>query len=192
MARRLILCFALLALLVCVGPYREVVVDSVLSGIGQRHVLETSVMSSGGTMAVGVSGTGDGTLGQATPVGVGASGDMILRGGFWAVSRGVSSGLDGISHGGLTDVLFQSFPNPFTTSKTLEYMVSSEGRVDVVVFDVRGRRLKTLVGGTRSPGRYGVVWDGCDEVGEKVSPGIYFCRMETGEYRDVKKMVVSK
>jgi hypothetical protein len=190
--KRMILGLALLTFLVCVGPYREVVVDSVLSGIGQRHILETSVVSSGGTMAVGVSGTGDGTLGQATPVGAGASGDMILRGGFWAVSRGVSSGLEGMPGGSLIDVLFQSFPNPFTLSTTVEYAVSCEHWVDVAVFDVRGRRVRTLVAGNRSPGRYGVVWDGCDEIGEKVSPGIYFCRMEAGDHSEAKKMVISK
>jgi flagellar hook assembly protein FlgD len=117
---------------------------------------------------------------------------MILRGGFWTLAPEVSSDFTSGAGEIFEDMLFQNSPNPFSQSTSLEYTVSHDGRVVVCVFDVTGKRVRTLVDESKSPGRYRVTWDGCDDGGEEVSPGIYFCRIEGDLHRSVKKMVTVK
>ena len=94
---------------------------------------------------------------------------------------------------GPTPVAFQIsaiHPNPFTGSVTIRYDVpSGEGReMSLVVYDVSGRVVQRLVGEARKPGRHEVVWDGRAR-GRTISSGIYFVRLEAGDFRQTKKLV---
>jgi len=64
--------------------------------------------------------------------------------------------------------------------------------VNVVVYDVRGARVRTVVSGPKSAGHYVAQWDGRDDRGTQVSSGIYFYRMMTGSFSAVRKMVLLK
>ena len=80
--------------------------------------------------------------------------------------------------------LVRNYPNPFNPNTTLSYQVSSEyngNQIRIAVFDLSGRRVKTLVNDFRKPGEYSVEWDGRDEYGMDVSSGIYLCRMESDD-----------
>jgi len=88
--------------------------------------------------------------------------------------------------------LHQSYPNPFNPFCTIGYDVAHAGCVRVRVFDVAGRVVRTLVDARREPGFYAVAWDGTDEGGRKVASGAYFCSIEAGEFRAVRKMVMSR
>jgi flagellar hook assembly protein FlgD len=90
------------------------------------------------------------------------------------------------------DYLFQNFPNPFMSSTRIEYALSRECAAEVSVFDVNGRRVRTLLTAAQGPGRHSVIWDGCDESGRRVSPGIYFYRLEVDNHRTVRKMVLAR
>jgi len=61
-----------------------------------------------------------------------------------------------------------------------------------VIYDVRGARVRTLVSGPKSAGRYVAQWDGRDDRGGRVSSGIYFYKMTTGSFSAVRKMVLLK
>jgi flagellar hook assembly protein FlgD len=79
----------------------------------------------------------------------------------------------------------------------IEYWVpegARGGRADVhlVVYDVRGARVRTLVAGPRAAGRYVAEWDGRDEAGAPAGSGIYFCRMTTTGFASTRKMVLLK
>jgi len=64
--------------------------------------------------------------------------------------------------------------------------------VTVAVYDVDGRVVRTLVDHNIGPGKYLVEWDGMDDVGFAVPPGIYFCRVEGAREVDVEKLVLLK
>lgn len=91
---------------------------------------------------------------------------------------------------GLTDAArpiaasLTTFPNPFYLSggpATVRYEVDRSGDVGLDLYDVRGRKVRTLVDGVHSQGTFITTWDGTDDEGRRVASGVYFCRMTTGE-----------
>ncbi len=62
----------------------------------------------------------------------------------------------------------------------------------MVIFNILGQRVRTLVDEQQDPGYKTVTWDGKDEKGHEVASGIYFYRLKAGDYGQVKKMVVLK
>ena len=64
--------------------------------------------------------------------------------------------------------------------------------VSLKIYDVLGREIKTLVNQEQVNGIYEVNWNGDDELGNKVSTGVYFYRIEAGKYVDTKKMLLMK
>jgi flagellar hook assembly protein FlgD len=84
-----------------------------------------------------------------------------------------------------------SRPNPFTTSATIRFNLASAGAVDLVVYDVNGRLVKTLLSGTATAGENTVVWDGTDNANNRVEGGIFWMQMTTHDgYQSGKKMLV--
>jgi hypothetical protein len=83
-------------------------------------------------------------------------------------------------------------PNPLVSSTTIELTVGTNdpGRYRLEVFDVRGRRVQTLLDGFPDPGRHEVVWRGRDQTGRAVAPGVYFVRMVGPGYTENKKVVL--
>jgi flagellar hook assembly protein FlgD len=70
-------------------------------------------------------------------------------------------------------------PNPFHGETTLDYTLAKETVVDLGVYDLLGRRVRTLVSGTRPPGTSNARWDGMGDDGRRASAGVYFVRMVT-------------
>ncbi len=89
-------------------------------------------------------------------------------------------------------VLRQNFPNPFNPSTTIAFSISERARVDLSIYDIRGRRVRTLIRGEVSPGDHTVVWDGTDEKGGKIGSGSYFYRVTTNGDVVTRRMVVVK
>ena len=91
--------------------------------------------------------------------------------------------------------LAQNYPNPFNPSTTISYSIP-EGQnphVNLVIYNVRGQVVKTLVAGERrDPGSYYVYWDGKDRLGKPVASGIYFYRLQAGDFIATRKMVMLK
>jgi len=84
----------------------------------------------------------------------------------------------------------QSYPNPFRASTTVSYGLPGVQRVTVTVYDIRGAFVRNLVSGTLPAGRHQVVWDGRDGRGRHVGSGVYFCRLEAGEFGATRRMVL--
>ena len=74
-------------------------------------------------------------------------------------------------------------PNPFSQTVTLSVRLAVGGPVDLMIYSVTGRKIRTLVRGVREPGRYDLVWDGRDADGEAVTAGVYFARLTTPQGR---------
>ena len=83
--------------------------------------------------------------------------------------------------------LNQNFPNPFNPTTVISYGLSVYGRVTLIVYDLLGREVKTLVNEVKRPGRYQVTVDGID-----LPSGVYLYRLATGSYVETKKMILIK
>ena len=70
-------------------------------------------------------------------------------------------------------------PNPFQQSVTFPFSLSREGHVELALYSVDGRLVRTLVSETRAPGEYEVAWDGRDDAGHVVVAGVYFARLDS-------------
>ena len=86
--------------------------------------------------------------------------------------------------------LSQNFPNPFNPSTTIEFGLRGKGHVSLVIYDVAGRLVKTLVDEERGAGGHKVVWDGKNNTGSTVASGIYFYRLVAGDFVQTKKLVL--
>jgi len=89
--------------------------------------------------------------------------------------------------------LLQNYPNPFNPETIIEYTLPKGPRmVRLVIYNILGQEVKTLVNEEKQAGIYKVFWDGTDDMGEKVASGIYLSRIEIGGFSEVKKMVLVK
>jgi hypothetical protein len=89
------------------------------------------------------------------------------------------------------DALFPGQPNPFRVGTTINFSLATPARVDLHVFDARGRLIQTLIRGEkRESGRYSVPWDGRDLRGATVRPGVYLYRLSTDGFRAEKKLIM--
>jgi hypothetical protein len=75
--------------------------------------------------------------------------------------------------------LHPAVPSPFSSSTRFDYELPAGDRVRLAVYDVTGRRVRTLADESRGAGRYSVSWDGRDDAGVSVASGVYYVRMET-------------
>ena len=90
--------------------------------------------------------------------------------------------------------LEQNVPNPFNPSTRITYVVQSPTavRVNLDVFDVRGRLVRQLVHDRASTGQVVVAWDGRDDDGGEVSSGVYFYRLVAGSTTITRRMTLLK
>lgn len=89
--------------------------------------------------------------------------------------------------------LKRAYPNPFNPETVIEFAAADVSDVTIDVFDITGRRIVSLIDNEKiEPGYHRVVWKGVDEQGRRVSSGIYFYRMQTSDYSDVRKIIMMK
>jgi hypothetical protein len=88
--------------------------------------------------------------------------------------------------------LNQNHPNPFNPETIISYDVPTLTRVKIVVMNILGQVVATLVDEPKSPGRYEIVWRGTDSYGARVSSGIYLTVMQAGNYSGTVKMSLMK
>ncbi len=88
--------------------------------------------------------------------------------------------------------VYQNYPNPFNPSTVISYALPSAAKVKVVIYDMLGNEVKTLVNNFQNPGNHEVVWNGENDFGEKVASGAYIYRIAAGNNIAVKKMVLLK
>jgi len=88
----------------------------------------------------------------------------------------------------VTYALRQNLPNPFRGGTSVRYDVPVDGAaVRLEVYDVTGRRVRTLFDGPRSAGSWAAVWDGRDERGARCGSGVYYCRLSAdGHEKNIK------
>jgi len=88
--------------------------------------------------------------------------------------------------------IHQNYPNPFNPVTTLRYDLPENGHVNITIYDMLGRKVKTLVSTTQDAGYRTVIWNSTNDYGKPVSAGIYLYQIQAGEYISTKKMVLLK
>jgi flagellar hook assembly protein FlgD len=83
-------------------------------------------------------------------------------------------------------------PNPFSGSTRIQYSIPEFGHVCIQVFDMLGRRVKTLVDQEKEPGSYELFWNGTNSRSIAESSGVYLVRMQCGHFHAVKKVLLLK
>jgi hypothetical protein len=90
--------------------------------------------------------------------------------------------------------LRQNYPNPFNPTTTISFDIPDRAGerlpVEVIIYDMRGRHVRSLVSSELEPGRHRIVWNGENDRGEKVSSGVYFYILRSGDIKYTRKMTV--
>lgn len=81
--------------------------------------------------------------------------------------------------------LYQNYPNPFNPSTTISFRIKKRGHINLVVYDMLGREVATLVNETKDAGIHSVQWNASD-----VASGVYLYQLQAGEYKEIRKMVL--
>jgi len=88
--------------------------------------------------------------------------------------------------------LHQNYPNPFNPVTSLRYDLPEDGLVNITVYDMMGRVVKTLVNTSQTAGYKSIRWNATNDRNESVSAGLYLYTIQAGEFRQTKKMVLLK
>jgi len=108
------------------------------------------------------------------------------------VTGGLAKAGDGIAQVPGVSALHQNAPNPFNPTTTIAFDLARDGHVSMLVYDARGRAVATLVDKTLAAGRHMVRFDGRDRHGDRLPSGMYLYRIQSGEFTQVRKMLLVK
>jgi len=89
-------------------------------------------------------------------------------------------------------ILYPNFPNPFNPVTKIEYEISEQSFVSLVIYDLLGSKVKTLVQRVENPGLKTAVWDATNDHHESVSAGVYLFKIEAGSFSQKRKMILLK
>lgn len=116
---------------------------------------------------------------------------------YWTISNSIngSPGIDdivsdlGASNNQIPEItyLHQNYPNPFNPTTTIKYSISKQIFVSIIVYDLLGRKVKTLVNEKKLPGTYNVIFNASD-----ISSGIYFYTIKANKYIETRKLILLK
>ena len=83
------------------------------------------------------------------------------------------------------------WPNPARASAHWTYVLAAAGRVEIVAFDVAGRRVRGIASGLHAAGQGEIAWDLRDDAGSRVAPGVYLVRAALGGHTSVRRLAVT-
>jgi len=137
------------------------------------------------TMLAGARIVGPGQTWSAVFYGFGLEGlagdrmDSLLARSLRYFEQTVTSAVrSGDAYAPVTFELLQNYPNPFNPSTTIQFSLPVRAAVTVTVYDIGGRRVRSLLEEERDAGRHSILWDARDDRGQEVSSGVYFYRLE--------------
>jgi hypothetical protein len=88
--------------------------------------------------------------------------------------------------------LSQNFPNPFNPSTTIHYQLLMNSDVRLTIYNMLGQRVKTLVQARQPAGSYAVQWNGTNDAGAPVATGMYFYRLQVGDFVGTRKLLLMR
>ena len=90
------------------------------------------------------------------------------------------------------DICLKSFPNPFNPETKIAFNLPKSSRIKLEIYNIKGQKVKTLVNEVLPAGEHSAIWNGRDSNDKRVSSGIYFYKLEAGDYQEVRKMLLLK
>ena len=117
---------------------------------------------------------------------------VLDEGGEMVVPSSARFTLDRSAQIPVSYTLQQNYPNPFNPVTTLRYDLPDEGHVRIMIYDLMGREVRTLVDIYQKAGYRSVQWNATNDAGSPVSAGMYIYTMQAGEFRRAHKMVLLK
>ena len=85
------------------------------------------------------------------------------------------------------------FPNPFNPTTQIQFDLPAKSTVMLQIYNIAGRRVRKLLAEVEfDTGRHNVVWDGCDDSGQRLSSGVYFYQLRTKDFNETRKMILLK
>jgi photosystem II stability/assembly factor-like uncharacterized protein len=107
--------------------------------------------------------------------------------GCWTFNLGEMLGVDPAAIVPDKYELMQNYPNPFNPSTKISFAIPKEGNVKLIVYDINGKETVLLVNGRMNAGTHQITWNASG-----ISSGVYFYKIETSDFTDVKKMILVK
>lgn len=166
------------------------------SAAGAQMNLPRSATSGGFVDAAGGPFRLLGTVGEAGLAGGASGGAFVMGQGFWSGLWVVQHVVDAptpedpaASRIEFVNSLRPNSPNPFRGTTTIRYTVGHSSPVHLQLYDVSGRRIATLSNTSHVPGHYRVIWDGRDGFGNPVASGVYFYRLDVGNWSMTRKLL---
>ena len=162
-------------------------------------VLTKATFSGGATAVSGGSFVLGATTGEAGVVGSVSGGSFRLIEGFWLPNIGVPSSVAAqpatdptppaaeVIH--YVNALSAARPNPSHGNASMSFTVADPSPVALALYDVGGRRVRTLAAGSLAAGRHDVSWDGRDDQGHPLASGIYFARLTIGDWSASRRLL---
>jgi len=100
----------------------------------------------------------------------------------------------GVDNDGLPTsyMIHQNYPNPFNPVTTLRYDLPEDALVNIAIYDMMGRQIRTLISTQHSAGYKSVQWNATNDAGSPVSAGLYFYMIQAGDFKQTKKMMLVK
>ena len=88
--------------------------------------------------------------------------------------------------------LYNNYPNPFNPMTTIRYNLPDDALVNITIYDMMGRVVKTLINDQQTTGYRSLQWNATNDNGAPVSAGLYLYTIEAGQFRQTNKMVLLK
>jgi hypothetical protein len=86
--------------------------------------------------------------------------------------------------------LAQNYPNPFNSSTAIDYQIADAAVVELTIFNALGQKITTLVDAWQTAGQHQILWHGKDDAGKTVANGIYFYQLKSGNFVQIRKMLL--
>ena len=89
-------------------------------------------------------------------------------------------------------IISRNYPNPFNSITHIDYQVPIDNHINITIYDIMGREVKTLMDQVQIKGIYTIDWNGQSEYGKSVSTGVYYFQFTSNGFSDEKKMIFLK
>jgi hypothetical protein len=89
-------------------------------------------------------------------------------------------------------ILAAIYPNPFNPRTVIAFELAETGPIELAIYDLGGRLVRVLESGTQAAGRHESTWDGQDNAGRAVPTGTYFCRLNTAQGSQTRKLTLAR
>ncbi len=86
--------------------------------------------------------------------------------------------------------LSQNYPNPFNPQTVIKYTLPEDCHVELILYNILGQKVKTLVNEYQSAGYRMIHWNGKDDKGNEIASGVLFYKIKTPKYSETKKMIL--